>query len=319
MFAQVDNEGNQYLLLQEITDHKKDNSAIPISEGMIQNSSGTSKPKVTRGWFLLVQWRDGSTSWEKLADLKASNPIEVAEYAVVNRLVEEPAFKWWVPHVIKRRNRIISKVKSRYWRTTHKFGIRLPKTVQEALDIDRTTGTDFWKKAINKEMSRVKVAWATHDGHTPQEVREGKASQLIGFQEIGCHIVFDIKMDFTRKACFVAGSHTTTAPTSMTYSSVMSRDSVRLAFLIAALNDIDIMSCDLENAYLNAPCKEKIWFEGGIECGEDQGKVCVIVRSLYGLKSAGAAFRSALAQLLRDLGYESTKADPDVWIRKAVG
>ena len=101
-------------------------------------------------------------------------------------------------------------------------------------------------------------------------------------------------------------------------SLTLSRDSVRLAFLIAALNDIDIMSCDLENAYLNAPCKEKIWFEGGIECGEDQGKVCVIVRSLYGLKSAGAAFRSALAQLLRDLGYESTKADPDVWIRKAV-
>jgi hypothetical protein len=69
----------------------------------------------------------------------------------------------------------------------------------------------------------------------------------------------------------------------MTYSSVVSRDSVRLAFLIAALNDINIISCDLENAYLNAPCREKIWFEGGIECGEDQGK-----------------------------------ADPDVWLRKAV-
>jgi hypothetical protein len=122
-------------------------------------------------------------------------------------------------------------------------------------------------------MLRVKVAWATHDGHTPQAVREGKASQFIGFQEISCHIVFDIKMDFTRKACSIAGGHTTTAPTSMTYSSIMSHDSVRLAFLIAALNDIDIMSCDLKNAYLNAPCKEKIWFEGGIECSEDQGKV----------------------------------------------
>jgi hypothetical protein len=124
-------------------------------------------------------------------------------------------------------------------------------------------------------------------------------------------------MDFTLKARFVAGGHTTEAPSSITYSSVVSRDSIRLAFLIAALNDIDIMSCDLENAYLNAPCREKIWFEGGIECGEDQGKVCVIVRSLYGLKSAGAAFRSSLAQLLRDLGYKSSKADPDVWMRAA--
>jgi hypothetical protein len=60
--------------------------------------------------------------------------------------------------------------------------------------------------------------------------------------------------------------------------------------MIAALNDIDIMLCDLENAYLKAPCHKNIWFEGGIECGEDQVKVCVMVCSLYGLKSAGAAF-----------------------------
>jgi hypothetical protein len=88
--------------------------------------------------------------------------------------------------------------------------------------------------------------------------------------------------------------------------------------MIAALNDIDIMSCDLENAFLNAPCHEKIWFKGGIECGEDHGKVCVVVRLLYGLKSTGAAFRSSLAQILQDLGYESSKADPDVWMRKVV-
>jgi Reverse transcriptase (RNA-dependent DNA polymerase) len=319
MFAQVDSEGRQYLLLQEITDHRCDNSAIHISDGMVSCYGGVKKPKVTtRGWFLLVQWRDGSASWEKLSDMKASNPVEVAEYAVANRLTEEPAFKWWVSHVIKRRDRIISKVKSRYWKTTHKFGIRLPKSVKEALEIDRTTNTDLWRKAINKEMSKVKVAWTAHDGHSPQEVRQGKTSSFVGFQEIKCHMVFDIKMDFTRKARFVAGGHTTETPTSMTYSSVVSRDSVRLAFLIAALNNIDIMSVDLENAFIQAPCREKVWFEGGIETGEDRGKVCVVVRSLYGLKSAGAAFRSSLAQALQDLGYQSTKADPDVWIRKAV-
>ena len=55
MFAQVDSEDNQYLLLKEITDHKCDNSAIPISDRMVRNSSGTLKPKVmTRGWFLFV-------------------------------------------------------------------------------------------------------------------------------------------------------------------------------------------------------------------------------------------------------------------------
>jgi hypothetical protein len=42
-----------------------------------------------------------------------------------------------------------------------------------------------------------------------------------------------------------------------------------------------------------------------------------MVRSLYGLKSAGAAFCSSLAQILQDIGYTSTKADPNVWLRKA--
>lgn len=157
----------------------------------------------------------------------------------------------------------------------HKFGVRLPHCVEEALQFDKESGTDLWTRAINKEMAKVKVAWKVYEGHTPNEVREGKASDLIGYQEIGCHLVFDVKMDFSHNARFVAGGHTTEAPASVTYSSVVSRDSVRLAFLIAALDDVDILSCDLENAYLNAKCCEKIWFEGGLECGEDAGKVCV--------------------------------------------
>ena len=92
---------------------------------------------------------------------------------------------------------IISKVKSHYWKTMHKFRIQLPKSVKEALEIDRATYVDFWrKKAIHEAMSKVKVAWAVPDGHTPQQVREGNASEFISYQEIGCHMVFDIKMDF---------------------------------------------------------------------------------------------------------------------------
>lgn len=265
----------------------------------------------------MVQWKDGSTSWEKLKDLKVSNPVEVAEYAVANRISDEPAFKWWVPHTIKKRNRKISKVKSKYWRTTHKFGIRLPKTVEEALRIDRETGTDFWRKAVNREMSKVKIAWEEHDSHTPGQVRNGEASDMVRFQEIGCHLVFDVKMDFTRKARFMAGGHTTDAPSTVTYSSVVSRDSIRLGLLIGVLNGVDIMTCDLENAYLNAKCREKIWFEGGSECGEDQGKVLVLVRALYGLKSASSSWRSTLSGTLRDLGFVATKADPDVYLRAA--
>eukprot|EP00957_Ditylum_brightwellii_P186374 14190674-Ditylum_brightwellii.AAC.1 len=72
----------------------------------------------------------------------------------------------------------------------------------------------------------------------------------------------------------------------MTYSNVVSRVSSRLAFFIAVLNVLDVISCNLQNAYLNAKCKEKIWFVGDKKSGEDQGRVLVIIRALYGLRSA---------------------------------
>eukprot|EP00957_Ditylum_brightwellii_P024340 1836049-Ditylum_brightwellii.AAC.1 len=68
------------------------------------------KPKITtRGWELLVQFKDKGLEWVKLKDLKAANLVELAENAVVNCLGDKPAFKWWVPHVIRKINRIINK------------------------------------------------------------------------------------------------------------------------------------------------------------------------------------------------------------------
>ena len=98
---------------------------------------------------------------------------------------------------------------------------------------------------------------------------------------------------------------------------MVSHDSVRLAFLIAGLNDLDVLAGDVTNVYLNASCREKIWFEGGVETGEDRGKVLIVTRALYGLKSSGAAWRADLAATLRDMNFTSSRADPDVWIRSA--
>jgi hypothetical protein len=55
--------------------------------------------------------------------MKESNPTELAEYAILNCIDDEPAFKWWVPLVIHKQNRMVNKVKKKYWQTTHKFGI----------------------------------------------------------------------------------------------------------------------------------------------------------------------------------------------------
>jgi len=114
-------------------------------------------------------------------------------------------------------------------------------------------------------------------------------------------MIFDVKMDLTRKARFVAGGHQTDPPKESTYSSVVSRDSVRIAFLIAALNNLDILSADVQNAYLNAPTKEKVYTTAGLEFGAvNKGRFVLIVRALYGLKSSGARWRDRMAATLRD-------------------
>ena len=92
----------------------------------------------------------------------------MAEYAVANKIAEEPAFAWWVRDALRRRDRIIKKFKStKYWSRSHKYGVELPKTVAEALAIDRRTGTTFWRDAIEKEMKNVMVAFEFSDDPNP--------------------------------------------------------------------------------------------------------------------------------------------------------
>ena len=64
--------------------------------------------------------------WEYKLDItkryEGSYTPQVAEYAVASHIDQEPAFAWWIPHVIRKKEAIISKVKSAYWLTTHKYG-----------------------------------------------------------------------------------------------------------------------------------------------------------------------------------------------------
>jgi hypothetical protein len=69
------------------------------------------------------------------------------------------------------------------------------------------------------------------------------------------------------------------------------------------------------NAYITTPCKEKVWTILGPEFGPDAGKNDIIVRALYGLKSAGAAFCAHLASFMCQMGSTSCKADPDLWYK----
>ena len=102
------------------------------------------------------------------------------------------------------------------------------------------------------------------------------------------------------------------------FASVVSRESVKIALTLAALNDLEVKTSDIQNAYLTAPCSEKVHTTLGTEFGENKGKTAVIVRALYGLASSGASFRNHLADCICHLGYKSCQADPDLWYKPEV-
>ena len=119
---------------------------------------------------MLLEFKDSTTAWTPLDDVKDANPIELAEYAVANKIDHEPAFNWWVDWMLRKRNRIINKVKPKYWRATHKHGIHLQKNMEEDLSLDAANGNHYWEDAVKKEMSKVRVAYKPHEAHTPEQV-----------------------------------------------------------------------------------------------------------------------------------------------------
>ena len=83
MFTQADSEGRQFLLLDKILDFRKLDSAVEKKDGYIDGHNGNRHKKITtKGYELLTSWKDGSTDWIPLKDMKASNPLETAKFVV---------------------------------------------------------------------------------------------------------------------------------------------------------------------------------------------------------------------------------------------
>ena len=167
-----------------------------------------------------------------------------------------------------------------------------------------------WGTALAKEMLNVGIAF---------DILDDDVSMPVGWEKVTGHIIFDVKMDFTRKARWVLDGHRTADPICSTYAGVVSRESVsRIALTYAALNGVAIFAADIQNAFLQAPSSQKHYIICGPEFGlEHVGKRALIKRALYGGKTAGRDFRNHLRECMQYLGFISCKADPDIWMRTA--
>ena len=93
MYSQCDPTGYDYSLLGKNVDHRCTDTAIKLADQkVVRANSLTYLRRSTIGWQLCCQWKDGSSSWVNLADLKESHPIEVSEYAKIIGFDREPAF-----------------------------------------------------------------------------------------------------------------------------------------------------------------------------------------------------------------------------------
>ena len=123
-------------------------------------------------------------------------------------------------------------------------------------------------QSLAKEMHNVSVAF---------DLLEQEAKAPLGWKPSSGHIIFDVKMDFTRKARWVKDGHNIPDPSTSNYAGVVSRDSVHIALTYAALNDVDVTSADIQNAYLQAPSSEKNFIVCGPKIGlEHMVKIALI-------------------------------------------
>ena len=226
---------------------------------------------------------------------------------MTRELDKMPAFAWWVPYTLKKRDTIIASVQQRIAKTTHNYEIEIPTSWKYAQEIDTKNSNHLWRDALAKEMKNVGVAF---------DVLENHQNVPVGWAKATGHLVWDVKIDFTQKARWVKDGHRTAYPLGTNYAGVVSRDSFRIAFTMAAMNGLDICAADIQNAYIQDPTSEKYYVICGSEFGENQGEKALIRRALYGGKSVGRDYWLHLRSCMEFLGFNPCKADPNIWMRK---
>ncbi len=106
MYAQCDPNGNEYIHLDKLIDVNCTDNVVTLEQRKIAVNCTIRKSK-KMGWFDSCKWNDGSTSWEKLSDLKESHPVQVTEFVIQMGIALESGFNWWMFHILKKRDDII--------------------------------------------------------------------------------------------------------------------------------------------------------------------------------------------------------------------
>jgi hypothetical protein len=95
--------------------------------------------------------------------MKELHPVKTAEFARAQGIDDQVAFAYWVPYTLRKRDVIISAMKSRLKQISHKYGIEVPTSVKHSVELDGANGNHFWRDALSKEMHNAGIAFSVQD------------------------------------------------------------------------------------------------------------------------------------------------------------
>ena len=188
----------------------------------------------------------------------------------------------------------------------------VPTSIDDCKALDEQNGNTKWMEAVNKEVVLLRDLF----GAFRKEAFPGEVDET--YQQIKMLWVFDVKYDGRYRARCVAGGHETTDLNWDMYSGVVDLESVRIGFVIAAIMGLQVVAGDISSAYLQAYTVEKLTTVLGSEFGELAGILVIIVKAVYGSRSASHCWWSKLADCLLAMGFVPSKADFNMWMRKRV-
>ena len=272
---------------------------------------------------VMVEWETGEITDEPLSLIAADDRVTCAEYAKKHDLLHIDGWKR-LKHIAKNQKQLTrasnqSKIRQVKRSAVYQFGLLIPKDYKQALQLDEQNGNSKWYDVTKLEMDQINEYKVFQDhGKAQYDPKSRKVSNAPnGYQKIRVHLIFAVKHDGRHKARLVAGGHLTPDPIESIYSGVVSIRSLRLVIFLAKLNNLEVWGADIGNAYLEAKTKEKLYIVAGPEFEELEGHILVIHKALYGLKSSGLRWSQKIHDIMLDMGFSPSKADPCVWLRKA--
>ena len=271
---------------------------------------------------LKIEWETGEITWEPLSAIAADDPITCAIYAKKKDLLHTQGWRRFRSMVKNHKilTRQIKQTKIRQAKRSNKymFGFLIPNNYEQALQLDKHNGNSKWYDATKLEVDQISEYQVFRKGDKAIFDHKGKITNIPQeYKKIRVHLIYAVKHDGRHKARLVADGHLTPDPVDSIYSGVVSLKNLRITMFLAVLNKQELWGADVGNAYLEAKTKEKLVIVAGSEFGELKGHILYFDKALYGLKSSGKMWAEKFKDILLDMGFYPTKADPCIYMRKS--